>query len=259
MLKTRNFAVLLVAVAIVSIAGTVSAATVIQDSFSRTGDLNLSMPDVGITPWTMPVPTTQITDGSVLKMLDQDTTNTRASMAFDFVPGLVYTLSVDIVVDNDGDRDWMAVGFTNNVPDGIVAWGADIYPWILLRSEDQTPTVAKPYLNDFSTFLTDPYGADREDVSLVPFSNSGTVEIVLDTTDLADYQVTFSFKGDVIRTVNYGSAPPISGIFLSAYEQSGTFDNLLLTDDSLGGIPEPATMCLLAVGGLAMLKRRRNA
>jgi hypothetical protein len=259
MLKTRNCAVLLVAVAIVSVAGTVSAATIIQDSFSRTGDLNLTLPDVGIIPWTMPVPTTQITDGSVLKMLDHGTTNTRASMAFDFVPGLVYTLSVDIEVDDNGGRDWMGVGFTNNVADGIVAWGADIYPWVLLRSESQTPTVAKPYLDDFATFLTDPWGPGRQDDNLVPFSNSGRVEIVLDTTDPADYQVTFSFKGDVVRTVNYGSAPPVTGIFLSAFEQSGTFDNLLLTDDSLGGIPEPTTMCLLAFGGLAMLKRRRRA
>jgi hypothetical protein len=41
--------------------------------------------------------------------------------------------------------------------------------------------------------------------------------------------------------------------------QSGTFaENFTLTDGTLSVVPEPATMGLLAMGGLALLRRRRR-
>ncbi len=87
-----------------------------------------------------------------------------------------------------------------------------------------------------------------------------TMTIVLDTSNAADYTVEL-FDDNGSRSSASIGTPAIDHVFYGTMggSFSGKFDNLTLSDST--AVPEPATMSLLAIGGIgiALIRRRRRA
>ena len=86
-------------------------------------------------------------------------------------------------------------------------------------------------------------------------SGTRTLTVSLDVTSATE-PGTVTWSDSVLGQIGTTSLPDasIGSIFISAATDSGgTISDLTLTQ-----VPEPATMGLLAIGGLALLRRRRN-
>ena len=95
---------------------------------------------------------------------------------------------------------------------------------------------------DMSTFLTNP---------LINSSVS-----VFDEVGVLIETFIFSLPGTTAERTFFGyQAPSIGSVVLT---NSGDQNWSPLIDDHAYGVPEPATLSLLAFGGLAMLRRRRR-
>jgi hypothetical protein len=255
MIRTKCWKVAFTLAAMVFVANTALGGTIIHDTFNRTGTLKGSAPSVGPAgnTWTVPGGAAggaagHSTDGAVLNMVDAGA-DSRANLGFTLRPGAIYTLSADVNVDVGGGLAWFAMGFTTSLTDDS-SWHEGLHAWMVLRGEDILG-------GDIGT-LAGPNIAGVESFDLTPFTNFGNMSVVLDTTNTAKYKATFLFDDVPVRVAYLGIAPAITGVFVSNSGHSGTFDNLMLTDDAISGTPEPTTMALLSLGGLAVLKRRRR-
>ena len=86
------------------------------------------------------------------------------------------------------------------------------------------------------------------------FDVSRNLKVVLDTTNSADYVATWFLDDVQIDTRSIG-APSLTHVFINKHSgsTSGTVDNFQLTT-----VPEPSSVALLSLGGLVLLRRRRN-
>lgn len=225
------------------------AGVVISDTFSRTGSLNGSTPDINPgTSWNVPdTSVSHATDGSVLNMAGESL-SARANIGFTLDPGLIYTLSVDVNVDDAGGPWWLNAGFTTDLTKGASYYDG-VSAWMLLRSEDDETS-------DIQTF-TGPNTVGAVDYDLASFTNTGTMKIELDTTNLANYSAKWFFNGNLLGTGTIG-APAITGVFLGSGYQTGTFDNFLLTDNTAAPVPEPASLAMWGLGAVGMMFARRK-
>ncbi len=169
----------------------------------------------------------------------------NAFLPFSPVAGNVYTLAATLNPDFGTTTKWIGLGFTANNTLGIDFWMPpnNAAPWVLFRDNDAAANVITTFTGPG---VTGPAAHD-----LTP-DKVGAVEfaIELDTTAAA-WTVEWFEDGNSLGTHTYTTNPTITHVGFGALANTGSVSDFSLT-------PEPATMSLLALGGLAILRRRRR-
>ena len=233
--RTNVLGVAVLAIIVLLGAADATGSPIISEMFSGASSTNL----VGTTTsdgndWIGASNTSYKQDGSV-----SGTLNRTAYLPFTLTQGAIYTLQVDLYPTPGGSSDWLAAGFSIDANDGNAQANSDggtAHAWLLLRQNGLTQAFNGPNTNN--------------KIHDKAFTGN-TAKIVLDTTNAADYTAEyFDGNGSLGAPVGFG-APAIGHVFISSYKMSGSFDNFILT-------PEPATMAMLALGGVLGLQRRRR-
>lgn len=235
-------------------AATVSASILYQDDFSGSSgaDLNGTAPDIGAGTWLSD------TDANSWKADGSNAggDSESAFLAFAPVAGKIYTLTVNMNVDNDEGK-WFAMGFAKTYTvDKSHASGSTIgTAWMLYKGADTTAPQ-----QEITTFLG---GATATTGGVgYNFEDQGDVElkVVLDTTDGgtgAAWDVEWFFQGNSIRTAaNSFGATGASGISYVGISAEGSASGVV-HDMTLEVIPEPATLGLLGLSAAALIGARR--
>ena len=229
---------------------TAHAATIYADSFSRTGNLGGSAPDVTNVPgqtWIAPLSTTT---GS----LALDRAYTNAFLPVTIVSGAIYTLSADLdTFATDGN--WLALGFSPTANAGstnVDEWHTSnaVSPWILERGD---PTIA-------DQVYAGPGATNGQDVTANGTSGSHNYAVILDTTALNWTATWYRDSQQVGSTFTYSTNPTINYVGFGNIAQgfgntpAGSVDNF-----TLSSVPEPGTaaLCGMALVGIAAVRRRR--
>lgn len=223
-----------------ALASSAHAATMVFDDFDGNIGTNLvgTTADVGGT-WEGASNADMKADGSISSGSERS-----AYQAVTIAVGEVYTLSADVTLDT-GSGAFIAIGFANSPGDGAGAIWSDANPsaWMYLNAPAWgIRRIAGPDL-----------GGEVQ-IGNTVFDTLVNLKVVLDTTNAANYEATWFIDG-----VDKGSAvigaPSLTHVFINKHDgsTSGTVDNFQLTT-----VPEPSSVALLSLGGLVLLRRRRN-
>jgi hypothetical protein len=222
--------------------GQAEAAIVYYDSFSRTGDLNGSTPDItwNTNAW---VATAGTTDASVCGV---PSSNFWATLPFTPIGYYVYTLSVDAAPQNGNPDSWLSLGFMNDMDQTK----AQQSPWMLVRGDGKIGAFGGP--TAIVNFVYNGPGGNPGEYN--------NLRMVLDTTHAAWTSAFYVNGTQVGSTSTYASNPTIVGVHLQNGDISGSYDNFSLTS---AAVPEPSSIVvmggLFATFGIAALWRRRRA
>ncbi len=259
-------AAVLAAVACIGLAGTASASTIIYlDSFSGSSaanSLNGAAPTVDNgTSSTWTAGSTPGYNGFTDTGSASTSTGNGIIAYLNFLPshGYVYTLSVGM--QTTSANAWLALGFmtspmTNNrfdQPDSSGGPGAT--PWALVHAPPSSGT----YIGSlFTGPAATVYGQNFSPPAGVSITGTQNISIILNTGSSAwTYQVFDN--GTAVSPVEgfHNPNPAIVAVGLNTIAPSGQFSNFEL---SSAAVPEPATLGLVAVGGLGLLllKRRKT-
>ena len=163
------------------------------------------------------------------------------------IDGVTYTVC-DMMVDTD--TDW-----TNSRLDISLTSGA-MYQHAFGSNSAPTPALVAAFPElAYDTFVTVPNGLD------VTFAGAITMDATTIAASWADTATGNAGKWQVARiTLTQDANGSVAG---KSYDVESAGQGILFTDDweIVEGwlcIPEPATLGLLAVGGMAVLRRRRR-
>ncbi len=248
-MKRSKIVLALAAVAMVAlVVSSANAAVIYSDDFSgsNTDGLNGTTPDVTTGGATWVAASNYKADGSF-------TVGNPVNMTLAFTPvdGTVYTL--DAQIENVGGSQWVQFGFGDG--QGTTSnWTGRA--WNLLRAAGDATNAHSTYGSAFAgagawtSLATLRYGDDMD------------VRIVLDTT-AATWTARYYAKAgnvgtytEVIAGAKDITDETITAVGFGTYNSGGNFGKF--NSFSLTQVPEPATMGLLAIGGLALLRRRRH-
>ena len=257
MMKMKLMLAAVLAVAL--LAAPTMAGVIYSDDFSGTGSLNGTTTDVGGGLWQSNnnySATGAITSGAG-----------SATIAFTPETGMIYTLSADVTLTNT-DTNWFGIGFADRV---------DTY--FDPESGDYRYAAGGPVPHNYYRFTNAQFNPGRGWVRTAPVGGQTARDFgVADLVDDADYidiegaNVTLNLKA-VLDTsgTDWSITYYVNGALLSSYTGGpvtidavgftsnagaiGTYGNFVLTET----IPEPATIGLLAFGGLVSLMHRRRA
>ena len=139
---------------------------------------------------------------------------------------------------------WAAIGFVEGANTTTDFWqniSAATVPWVLYRSS----TNVDSFIGRVDNWTPEDEGDHAGPI---------TMSIVLDTQGAA-WTAEWFIDGGSVRSETLASNP--AGItHVGLGRESGT--SASFDDFSLAVIPEPATMSVLVLGGLALVRRRRN-
>ncbi len=246
-IKTLNAPCGIISALLLFAAGTTttSAAVVYSDSFSRSGILNGSAPDVTNSPgqtWIAANDATAATVGYQVALQAER----LAFLPVNITANNVYTLQADL--NDTGSANWMALGFSLNAPT-TVAWhggGHLAVAWALDEADD-----------GFQDAVFGGVGSANGQTVGVSGTGFHTYKIVLDTM-APQWTVTW-FRDSVQTgsTFTYASNPTtISHVGFGTYaDTTGTVDNFSFSE----AVPEPTSSALLLGSGAMLLRRRRRA
>ena len=251
MMKVETRAVwVAVAMAVIVTTGLVNAGftTIYSEAFDGTGELHGKTTTVGGGTWA----------ATNVYGADGVMAGGNASATLEFTPeaGFVYTLSASYENVPTSGTIWIGLGFAQEEenfgdffpgdPHGRARFTtADVIPgyaWMIAHPDNGVQVFEGP-----TTTNGTPWD-DSFDVG-----DAYTLTVVLDTTG-ADWTSTMFFNGAEVHGYTHDGSLPIDrlGVTKNAAGSTGT-----LTEFSLTAIPEPTTMVLLGLGGLAVLKRKR--
>jgi len=246
----RIFATLATLVLVLSSA---QAATIYSETFSApwegvtndgTDALHGTTPTVtvGTNTWTA------FSDFQENGVISSGSGDAGAYLAFTPTSGLVYTLSVTVTEPSGGTNatNWAGLGFT---ADNVINSGVGIHestnaasPWMLYRDNGAVVTFDGPGASGVTSTALDAYNGTQ------------TMRIVLDTT-ASQWTAEWFMGATSVDTVTYTSGnPTISHVAIGRGVGSG----ITFSDFSLTSVPEPSAATLVALGGLALLRRRRK-
>lgn len=203
-----------------------SAAIVISDTFTRTGALNGTAPDVGAGTWTAAAAFN--TTGSTLSA--SPTGDNIATLAFVPTANSIITLSADVSVFTG---DWIAIGFSNS---NLLSNGN---PWVLLKTNANIQAFKGP-------------GTGGQFVNGGGLGTSGILKLVENTSTLS---VSAYFNTTLLGTTTLAALPATTKVEIRTNGATGTVDNFTL--DVTSAVPEPASLGLLASAAAGLLARRR--
>jgi hypothetical protein len=224
---------------------TTSAAVIYSDSFSRSGILNGSAPDVTTSPgqtWIAADDASAATDGSQVALVAER----LAFLPVNITANNVYTLQADL--NTTGSANWMALGFSLNAPTAVPWHGGGhlAVAWALDEAADGIQDAVFGGLGS----------ANGQSVG-VTIPGFHTYKIVLDTM-APQWTVTW-FRDSVQTgsTFTYASNPTtISHVGFGTYvETEGIVDNFSFIE----AVPEPTSAVMLLGSGAMLLGRRRRA
>ncbi len=262
----------LAAVACIGLAGTASASVIYQDNFpgSSADPLNGTSPGVDATSATWTADTGWRADGSQTAADYNQTTGAEGSsdayLPFTPSSGNIYTLTAILSPSLTQGSNWFALGFVGSFSsatssatgatdngNGVNAWFGDsgsgqlnAGPWLLMSSGWNGEDPNEAYF---------PGPGANGSVNFTGQSGD-TVAIVLNTQASAwTYQV-FDNGNNVSPILTFATNPVITGVALGQWAPAvGSVSDFSLTSTS---VPEPATLGLVAVGGLGLLLLKRR-
>jgi hypothetical protein len=196
-------------------------------------------------------------------------------LAFTPTDGLVYTLDARVTgmgLVGGADNDWFALGFVNTGPlsgdggtsDRFITGNTIGNVWMMHRG-DTTLGTNQAFLGDPTFVGTNP-GLEGEGVTYAPASAGTGVDmrLILDTTGGSGaWAASWWAKrpGDGSYTLFRTESALLDeasinavGIARSNPGVTGTFESFSLSSE----VPEPSSLLLLALGGLSLLRRRRD-
>lgn len=240
-----------------SLAGMAHADTVIIfDDFSGTGvELNGATPDIGPGNWDAGTGIF-LDDGSILggdSSANGNPAENEGSAFLAFTPEAGTLYELEATITNPG-ASWVAVGFadTNNTKKGVNGRLSNSntevggFAWMLTLDGKQSAFSGK------GTGLK--YGVEGTADNTVPV----TLKILLDTTDTvwtAEYFVDGTTLGPAADLPSLATSQ-ISYVAISRDNNTNT-PVATISSFSLTQVPEPSSLALMGLGGLAMMRRRR--
>ncbi len=225
---------------------TVHAGLIYSDSFTRSGNLNGTAPDVTNVPgqtWIAVNDATAATVGSQVALQAER----LAFLPVSITANNVYTLQADL--ETTGSANWMALGFSLNTPTTVPWHGSGhlAVAWALDEADD-----------GFQDAVFGGVGSANGQSVGVSGTGFHAYTIILNT--MAP-QWTVSWYRDSVQTgstFTYTSNPTtISHVGFGTYvDTAGTVDNFSFTE----AVPEPTSaLLLLGSGAMLLLRRRRTA
>lgn len=225
---------------------TTCAGVVYADSFSRSGILDSSAPDVTNSPGQTWIASGASTVGSTASIPGSKS----AFLPVTITSGNIYTLQADLDTDSD-DNNWVGLVFSNTAnPNGV------------FQVSNPTSHILFALVGDGFGLQDQGYAFGGMPAGQVDGPSGGNgfhnIKIVLDTT-AAEWTATF--YRDTLQfgvPVSYAINPSFSYVgFGTTGDFSGTADNFTF---ATAPVPEPTSaLLLLGSGALLLLRRRRTA
>lgn len=242
-----NSALIALLLSLIACGNNASATIILQDSFTRSGALNGSAPDIGTGTWSVTSnvnsaslvtgDTTNLTTNGSAAVLTDPHSGTSGDNVYAYynigslLANATYTLSADV---NISSGSWIALGFTNGTTDAQT----NGYAWELLKPANAYQSFGG--VGTTNSLNSNTFG-----------STVTTLKLVL-TTDSNGYAALAKYYINTAQlplTYTFAAGTTLNGIFFQGRDTTGsTLDNV-----TLDAVPEPGSISLMLMGSILFL------